>query len=202
MSLELEREETVQLLCRHFANDGLSTQELESRLDAVYRASSADELRALLTGLPALPAPTASAALAARSGAERVDRPAQNIRAIFSSVKKRGEWEPAPYVRAKAMFSELVLDFREARISPDVTTIDVKAAFSSVRIIVPPGVRVECDGSAVFGEFSEKTLLGAAPDVDAPTLRITGSVVFGEVSIVMRLPDEGELHALKREWMG
>src|SRR3972149_6403746 len=54
VSLELERERAVQALCAHFAQDHLTTQELELRFEEVYRASSLDEVRRLMTGLPAL----------------------------------------------------------------------------------------------------------------------------------------------------
>ena len=64
MSLELERERTVQALCSHSAQDHLTTQELERRFPEVYRASSGKELLALMRGLPSLgPASAAVAPL-------------------------------------------------------------------------------------------------------------------------------------------
>jgi len=54
MSLELERERAVQALASHFAQDHLTTQELELRFEQVYRAASSAELQSLLGGLPAL----------------------------------------------------------------------------------------------------------------------------------------------------
>jgi hypothetical protein len=42
--------------------------------------------------------------------------------------------------------------------------------------------------------------MGPPPGGDAPILRITGTSVFSEVKVVMRMPDESALGALKREW--
>ena len=47
-SLELDRERAIQTLCAHYANDHLTTQELEARFDLAYKATSATELRALV----------------------------------------------------------------------------------------------------------------------------------------------------------
>lgn len=199
MSLDLEREQAIQLLCRQFALDHLTTQELESRLDAAYRAKSSAELRALTAGLPPLPLSASTAAAATRPPGT-AGTAAQRVFSVLGSVKKRGDWEPAEHIRALALLGELVMDFREARLRPGVTTVEVTAAFGTARIIVPPGLHVECDGSAILGEFSQKTFLSADPSVEAPTLRIVGTAVMGQVQVRMRLPDESALQALKREW--
>ncbi|OYV73046.1 MAG: hypothetical protein B7Z72_03395, partial [Gemmatimonadetes bacterium 21-71-4] len=53
-ALERERERIITLLSRHFANDNLSIEELETRLEMVYRAASVAEIRALASDLPAV----------------------------------------------------------------------------------------------------------------------------------------------------
>lgn len=199
MSLEEERERTVQLLCRHFAHDNLTTADLEARLDAVYKASTLSELQALTAGLPVVALATDDdrpRAISASAG-ETAHR---RLLSVFGSLKKRGDWEPSPRTRVISVFSECELDFRDARIAPGVTTIDVSAVFASVRVIVPPGVSVECDGSAFMGSFEDKAHMGPLPSGDAPILRIAGIAVFSDVKVVMRMPDESALGALKREW--
>ena len=189
MSLELEREQTVQMLCQHFAHDQLTTQELERRLESVYRASSAEELRALVAGLPALRVRALGEQPAGVARRDPTPANARRLLSIFGSVKKRGEWEPAEHTDAVALFGEMVLDFREARIPAGLTTIAVSAVFSHVRIIVPPGLHVECDGSAVLGEFTDRLFLTETTEPGASTLRITGMAVFGQVEVKMRLPE-------------
>jgi hypothetical protein len=199
MSLELEREQTVQTLCQQFAHDQLSTQDLEKRLEAVYRASSPEELRALVAGLPALRTPP-QAVVAPREAPMRTDAMReQRVLAVFGSARKRGEWEPAEHTRGLAVFGELELDFRDALIPMGITNVAVSAAFGTVRVVVPPGLHVECNGSAIMGTFSEKTFLSAQASADAPTLRITGMAVFGEVKVVVRLPAETAMEAFTRE---
>lgn len=200
MSIDLEREQTIQLLCRQFALDHLTTQDLESRIDAAYRAKTADELKAVLDGLPLVPMTLTGTSGTVAQLRETLPRAEQRLFSLFGAVRKRGDWEPAERTRAIAMFSDMSLDFREARLRPGITTVEVTAGFAHVRIIVPPGLHIECDGSAVMGEFSEKTSLAADPSADAPTLRITGVAVFSQVDVRMRLPDESAMQALKREW--
>jgi hypothetical protein len=201
MTLDVEREQTVQLLCRQFALDNLTTQELESRLDAAYRAKTSDELRALVAALPPVPMGSyAGTEVAVPLEHEGMSSGQPRVFSVFGSVRKRGDWEPAEHMRAMALFGELQLDFREARLRPGITTVHISATFSQVRVIVPPGLHVECDGSAILGEFTEKTFLSAAPSDAAPTLRIVGTAVLSQVSVRMRLPDESALQALKREW--
>ena len=186
--LELEREHTVQVLCRQFALDHLTTQELEARLEAAYRAGSSHELKALVAGLPEVPM-TTSQDLAQRPAADVRVGPARERRvlAIFGSARKRGDWEMPERMRATAVFGDLHLDFREARIPLGVSTVFVNATFGQVRIIVPPGVLVECDGSAILGEFSERTMIGSDITDDMPTLRIVGAAIMGAVQVRMRL---------------
>src|SRR6185436_16738578 len=52
VSLERERERTIELLSQHFAHDNLSLDELERRMEQVYRASSLPALRDLTRDLP------------------------------------------------------------------------------------------------------------------------------------------------------
>lgn len=198
MSLEQEREHAVQMLCRQFAHDNLTTAELESRLEAVYKASTLSQLQALTAGLPPVALGTDERPHAVSATATEAAQ--RRLLSVFGSLKKGGDWEPSPRTRVISVFSDCELDFRDARIAPGVTTIDVSAVFASVRVIVPPGVSIECDGSAFMGSFEDKARMGPPPAGDAPILRITGISVFSEVKVVMRMPDESALGALKREW--
>lgn len=197
MSLEQEREQTVQLLCRQFAQDYLTTPELEAKLEAAYKASTLAELRALTAGLPAVREP--GDMMRQDEGDSVSTARAGRVLSVFGSIKKRGDWDPAPRTRAIGVFSEMELDFRDARIAPGVTTVDVSAVFASVRIIVPPGLHLECDGAAIMGTFEDRAKGIGDPAPGAPTLRIVGTSVFSEVVVVMRLPDETAKEAKRRE---
>lgn len=198
MSFEVQRERVVQELCHHYAHDRLTTDELDARLAAVYQAANEAELNALLSGLPAVVPPTATGTSPVAARPRAVAPARSRLLSIFGSLKKRGEWEPAPHSRLVAVFAEVELDFRHALFGPGTTTVDVSATFADVKILVPPGLHVHCDGNAVLGEFSAKTF-GQPPHASgAPSLVITGLSVFSEVKVTMRLPDDEELDALTK----
>src|SRR5690606_34663992 len=62
LPLRERRDRIVERLCRHFANDDLTLEEFERRLDLAHRARDAAERDALLDGLPASPGPAATPA--------------------------------------------------------------------------------------------------------------------------------------------
>ncbi len=198
-TLEVDRERTIQLLCSHFANDNLTTQELELRFERVYKAQSAIELQGLVAGLPVLP-PTV-AAPAGMFAMAPIDTPAPNKRTLvlMSEVKKRGEWTPARRNVVRVIMGSATLDLREAHLDPGVVTeFDVSAIMGEVKMIVPPGLSVECDGMAIMGEFDDATTWSERSP-SAPRVRITGSAVMGSVHVRTRLPGDGSLAAWKRQ---
>lgn len=202
VSLELERERTVQALCAHFAQDHLTSQELEQRFEEVYRASSLEELRRLMTGLPALapatvttPLPTYSVATATRVPAEK------RFLAFMGEVNRQGRWSVPAYLKVSAIMGSARLDLREAEIPAMGVDIDVTAVMGDVRILLPPGLHAEVDGMAFMGEFSDRTA-GTASTLDAPSIRVRGSAVMGAVRVETRLPKEGALQAWKRRLLG
>ena len=52
ISLQGERERTIELLSRHFAQDNLSVEQLEQRIEQAYRAASVPALREVTKDLP------------------------------------------------------------------------------------------------------------------------------------------------------
>ena len=88
-------------------------------------------------------------------------------------------------------------DLREALILDGETHFELTVVMGEVELIVPPGLRVECDGFAFMGEFDDGHSEGLAPP-DAPVIRVTGSVVMGAVRIRTRLPGESALAAWRR----
>jgi len=47
------RQQAIDALCEHFANDALSVEEFEKRVEQAHKAESSEELRKLLQDLPA-----------------------------------------------------------------------------------------------------------------------------------------------------
>lgn len=195
--LEQTRERVVLQLCEHFAADNLTPEALEDRLDAAHRAATVDELRALVADLPVVAAASGPApAVYARPVAALDTEEEQTVMALLSEVQRRGVWTPARQVNANSVMGTLILDLREARLG-DVTRITASAVLGAVQILVPPGVQVEVDGSAVLGSF---ILRGSAPAAGpgAPVVRIGGMALLGSVEVFVRHPGESAGDARRR----
>lgn len=199
--LDAARERAVQLLSYGYAYDRLTLEEVERRLELAYRARTPAELEPLLADLPRDDDALRSGerpfyALAAPGEEVREHR----LLSVFAEVKRRGAWTPPRSLRAVTVFGSMVLDLREARLQPGVTEIDASITFGELKVIVPPGVRVESEGNAVFGSFDHSAPAWDALPPDAPTVRIHGMALFGSARVIVRLPGEGAIAALKRRW--
>jgi hypothetical protein len=197
-SIEVDRERTIQALCAHYASDHLTTQELELRFEKAYKAHDAAELQTLLINLPALPpmVPAPFYSMAPQRASGSVGTPEKRYLAVMSEVKKTGEWIVSPRTVATAIMGNIRLDLRDALLPGTDMEIEATAIMGEVRVIVPPGVRLECDGFAFMGEFASHH--SGADTMNGPTLRIHGSSVMGSVGVETRLPGESKLEAWRR----
>ena len=80
------------------------------------------------------------------------------------------------------------LDFRQAVLSRGEVTVNVTCVFGGVTIVVPPGVRVVASNTAIFGgnDLPEDD----TTDPDAPVIRLTGTLLFGGLSVKRKAVDE------------
>jgi hypothetical protein len=214
-----ERERVVQALATCYADDRLSLDEFEARLDRAYRSTSANELAALLADVPAaaVPAtvdrrpPTRPATGAAASPAPAAGHafpPAYEITtdapergfawAFMGGIERKGNWTVPRQLRVRVMMGGAVIDLREARFAPGVTDIDVFAMMGGVELLVPPGVRVECSGAALMGGFTADTRDVANAPPGQPVVRLSGLAIWGGVEAQVRLPGETEKAYRKR----
>lgn len=205
MSLEIEREQAVQALCAHYAQDHLTTGELESRFDGVYKAASREQLQTVLTGLPALrrtsiaPAPLYQVAAAVTPSVSPAGvMPPQEKRylAVFGEVKKEGWWTPAPVIVGRVVFGSMLLDLREAELPPEGIMIDVDVIFGDCKVLLPPGISADVDATAMMGTVTDKSQRGLP---NAPIIRVRGSVVFGEVVVKTMLPKPARMESWRKQ---
>jgi hypothetical protein len=216
----LERDQVVEALVEHYAQDRIEIGEFERRVERAHQSRTREDLRALLADLPALgpttvvPAgaresgtaldPGSSAADASRAGLARLnpDPPAdrQTEVAIWSGRVRKGPWRPARSIRAIACMGGVELDFREALFPAGETRIVALAVMGGVEVLVPPGVRVETDGFAFMGAFEEETggVDMPPPGASAPVLRISGLALMGGVEVSVRYPGESARDAKRR----
>ena len=201
------RQVTIDALCEHFANDVMSVEEFERRVDAAHSATSVDALKKLLRdlpggGLPAVVGPHTTPT-PAPSPQYTVTSPGQVkekgfIVAIMGGSARRGRWSPARKNYSIAVMGGCELDFRDALLGPGVTELRVVTVCGGVEVVVPPGLNVESHGIAIMGGFEQVADEYHNPDLHAPTLRVTGIAVMGGVEVTVRHPGETAHDARRR----
>jgi hypothetical protein len=200
---------TIDALCEHFANDAMTVEEFERRVDTAHNAATLEELRELLRDLPGggLPAVTdadATGALAPSGRSYSVAR-LENVREMANSIailggsRRIGRWTPARVNNAFALCGGVELDFREAVMPPGITEVKAFAMWGGVEVLVPPGMNVECDGMGIMGGFDHTPEAAAPPDPGAPTLRVSGVALMGGVHVTVRHAGESRRDARRRQ---
>lgn len=179
-ALERERERVIALVSRSFANDALSMDELETRLELAYRATSVAEVRALASDLTDPDAPGGPTVRPALPPSQSVR---QRMVSFMASRVRRGVWIPPQELDLVAVMSDTILDLREAQIPAGVTEIHIKAAMASVRITVPSHVHVITETTPIMASVSDRTDRGPARPHGAPVVRITGWAVMSSVDV-------------------
>ena len=164
------RERVVAELTRLFAEDRISSDDLESRLERVYHATSGAELEAILADLPQ-PGAEAAALVPADAAETRVA-------ALLSAVERQWTGVVPRRLEVRGRLGYVELDLTSATFEPGVTVIDVRAFMGYVQLRLPAGVRVESHGRAIAGFFSLKGA-GRTDAADAPVVRVTGRAAFG-----------------------
>ena len=205
LSLSDERERIIRELSLHFANDNLSLDELELRMEKAYKAATVADLRTLTADLPQpsppgedrLPAapPTAGrGALAARDEyvAER-----DKLVSVMSETKRRGAWAVPQRLNVYAFMSDTEIDLTQATLPPGVVDIHVRSLFAAVKVLVPPGLQVVNRLTSIMASV----VGGSEPDDrqssawrSGTVVRLTGWATMAEVQtkVVRRLVEGKE----------
>lgn len=183
LSLDREREKVIEQLSRHFAHDNLTLDDLERRMSLVYQASSVQSLRELTRDLPeAEAAPVRAAAPVPQAFLPETGR----IVSVMAQTKRKGVWQPPRDLDVWCVMSETHLDLTQAQLAPGVTEIEMHALMASVKIIVPPGVRVVCQPTAFMSTVDDESVDPPPVGSGAPVIRISGPVIMTELKISVR----------------
>lgn len=199
--LRSRRDETIQVLCAEFAQDNLTLDEFERRLDIAHRATALTELDELTADLRTretnntalAPAPPRPAPPTAHSLED------QTLIALMGGVDRRGRWIPAHVTSIIALMGGAHLDFREVQLPPGTTELNIFCVMGGVEIIVPPGMAIDTGGIAIMGGFEQMSTHSQGADAGAPILKVSGFVFMGGVDIQVREPGESAKEARHRQ---
>jgi hypothetical protein len=181
------RELAIERLSAAFATGAIDTEEFERRVTIAHRSGSLQEIQALLGDLPVgTQAPSLTRELIPPDQAP----PRARTLSILGSTRRAGRWSVPRQMEVRSYFGNVELDYRNAVLPAGEIVLDLKAVFGNIEITVPPHLAVAAEGNAVLGNFDHVDRAPAQHSADAPVLRITGTSVFGNVEITMRLNDD------------
>jgi hypothetical protein len=196
---DADRERVAGLLRDAYAEGRLSPVEHEERLSEVYRATTYADLLPVLHDLPVPPGvlavPGTGQALAVTpSAVPAVPTPGTGVIvdptreaqgqgtavAILSGVERKGRWVAPPAMTTVAFMGGVEMDFTDAVLTAQETTMTVFCLMGGIEITVPDGIEVRVDAIALMGGHSGPK---STPPPGAPVLRITGLILMGGVDI-------------------
>src|SRR5690242_16682370 len=190
LSLTDERERVIQHLSEHFANDRLSLDELEARMDLAYKASSVGELQRLTADLPsATAAPVPAPAPVEELPALSPDR--ERIFAVMSETSRRGSWIVPQRLDLLAVMADTTIDLTQAALPAGIIDIHIRSVCAAVKIVVPPGLQVVNRLSSLMGSVRG----GGEPNEaggqgggwqQGTVIRLTGWLLMAEVQTKVR----------------
>jgi hypothetical protein len=190
ISLNQARERVIEALSTHFAQDDISLEELERRLERAYKATNLTELDALTLDLrggvsstPRVPAPAP-----ARDVAPLV-ADHERIVAVMSESKRGGLWAVPQELDVLALLSDATFDVTHAKLPTGIIDVHLRALMTTVKLILPPGVhvvnRLHAFMSSVNNELDE-----TSPPPGAAVIRLSGWAVMAEVKVSVRRREE------------
>ena len=184
-SIEPWREEAMEFLSRSFANDHISIDEYERRLDRVNTADSIELITRAIEDLPG--AGALSPTVPEHEPPERgpVHRaPAsyqtdKTILTVLGSRTLRGDWLRNRHATSVTLLGSSCIDLRECDL-PSEAALHVVSIMGECQIEVPEGVEVINSVTPVLAEVVDKTSRSRSSHA---TLRVTGIALMSEVKI-------------------
>jgi hypothetical protein len=180
-----DRERVADVL-REAAGDGrLTMDELDERLDAVYKAKTYAELAPITHDLPDAAARTAPvpASTTPRDPQRFGGAPTSaGAVAIMSGFTRRGSWVVPKDFTAFCLMGGGEIDLRNAKFAEREVAIHVIAIMGGAEIIVPDDATVRVTGVGVMGAF-EHTSGGEVGTPDGPVITINGVALMGGVEV-------------------
>ena len=196
-SLARAREQKINELSTHFANDDLSLEDLERRIERVYKAASVVELEEITADLRravAAPESLSSSTTGSKIVTSAYRAAEARILALMSSTRRVGRWAVPQRLDVVAIMSDTKLDFTHAVMPDGVTDIHLRVVMSSFKLVVPPNVRVINETHSVMSTVRSRADELLPDDTPAsrssPVIRLTGIALMADVKVVVRRVEE------------
>jgi hypothetical protein len=206
-SLSRAREEKISELSTYFANDDLTLEELERRIERVYKSSSVTELDTITADLKSAatrPDEYARGALAPQPRGRAVASaavPSGRIMSIMSSTRRVGRWAVPQKLDIVGIMSDSGIDLTHATLPPGIVDIELRLVMTSFKLVVPPGMRVINEAhsfmASIHSRADEFSSRGMPATGNETVIRLTGYALMADVNIVVR---RSELPMDDDEW--
>jgi hypothetical protein len=125
----------------------------------------------------------------------------RGVTSFLSAQVRAGDWILPRLFRAVSFWGSVTIDLTSARFGAGTSRIEVVVIMGSVEVLVPPDVRVECDGDAIVGSFEMHGQKWSKPAEGAPTVHVTGTAYLGSVEVKIVNPNAPSwIKMLKTRW--
>ncbi len=189
----MDQATAIEELRERYARGGLPLEEFRRLMGTLMVTTDPVECQAILDQLPPEPARNTATPAVRRIVTDGGRQ--HRIVAWFGEVDRSGAlWELGPHTEASAIFGEVRLDVRMAKLTPGENVLRLNAVFGEIQVVVPEGLRVYIDSNARFGDIqvpghsvggiavTEAFTLGSTETTSY--LRIEATASFGEIKIV------------------
>jgi Cell wall-active antibiotics response 4TMS YvqF len=104
------------------------------------------------------------------------------IVSIFGDITRTGSGPPRPTTSPFALFGDIDLDLRQARIPVGGIVINAIAPFGNIEVLVPDGAEVDVGGFTLFG--SKKVAVESSGGGESVAqIRVRGFTLFGSLKV-------------------
>jgi hypothetical protein len=190
-SLTRAREQKITELSTHFANDDLTLEDLERRIEQVYKAVNIAELDSITADLVRASAgsPGRLESQPARNASGVPAGPIRNsgrILSIMGESRRMGRWQVPQRLEVVSIMSDMKIDLTQAVMPTGIVEIDMRVVWAACKVVVPPGMRVINELHSIMASVKSKAGDAETGASFAPTIRLTGLALMAEVKVVVR----------------